>query len=46
MGRDALRLARAMLGQSVAAARLISLEPALAPERFAAAVAESAPVAG
>jgi len=46
LGRDALRLARAMLGQSVAAARLISLEPALAPERFAAAVAESAPVAG
>lgn len=46
LGRDALQLARAMLGQSVAAARLISLEPALAPERFAAAGAASAPVAG
>lgn len=46
LGRDALRLARAMLGQSVAAARLISLEPAVATGLFSAAVAASAPVAG
>ena len=46
LGRDALRLARAMLGQSVVAARLISLEPAVATGLFAAAVAASSPVAG